>query len=592
MTFSTPDERDKRIRTPVAETLVSDNHSPFRIVVLWARLAVLAALMVLCVSAALRAGKATADIAPEDLYGLYVLTPAVVAIGLAVVTAQVLPALALGVLTAAAMLLPCLPADARYGETNTAVAAVRVAVETYVVGAIADADHIKIIVFTLTIGGMVGVIGANGGTAALVALVAGRARGRRAGQLVAWLAGLLVFFDDYANSMIVGPTLRPVFDRLRLSRAKLAYIVDSTAAPIASIALIGTWIGAEIGYIQDGLRELARLGTPACVADVTAYQAFLQSLPYRFYPIFALVLVGLLAGMGRDFGPMLASERSAKQAPAPAEAEVAAGRRRAWLAAIPVLVLVAGTVAIILITGIRAVPAGERVTAQAVLSGADAFGSILYAAIGSLVVAALLGVMARLGTLAQTMEATLDGMSRMFPAVVVLVLAWALSKSTSDLRLGAVATTFLQGADVKLTWLPLLIFLAAAGVSLATGTSWGTMAILCPVAVEVAGRLVGDLPPDAAHRVFYASVGAVLAGAIFGDHCSPISDTTVLSAAASGCSLEAHVWTQAPYALAACVVAVLAGNVLCTGFGLPAWLCIGLGVITLAFAVRVLGRRT
>lgn len=541
---------------------------------------------------ALQAGKTPAGTAPEDIYGLYVLTPALVAIGLAVVTAQVLPALAMGVLAAAAMLLPCLPADARYGETNGAVAAVRVAVETYVVGAMTEIDHVKIIVFTLTIGGMVGVIGANGGTSALVALVAGRARGRRAGQLVAWLAGLLVFFDDYANSMIVGPTLQPVFDRLRLSRAKLSYIVDSTAAPVASIALIGTWIGAEIGYIQDGLDGLARLGTPVCVADVTAYQAFLQSLPYRFYPIFALVLVGLLAGMGRDFGPMLGAERSAVNASAPAAVETTVRRWRGWLAAIPVLILVTGTIAIILITGMRAVPAGESATAQAVLSGADAFGSILYAAIASLVIAALLGITTRANTLARTMEATLEGMARMLPAVVVLVLAWALSKSTSDLRLGAVATTFLQGEDVKLTWLPLLIFLAAAGVSLATGTSWGTMAILCPVAVEVAGRLVADLPPDAAHRVFYASVGAVLAGAIFGDHCSPISDTTVLSAAASGCRLEEHVWTQAPYALAACAVAVLAGNVLCTWLGFPAWLCIGVGVILLAGVVRVLGRRT
>ncbi|MBN1511646.1 MAG: hypothetical protein JXB13_06500 [Phycisphaerae bacterium] len=571
---------------------MSDHPSPIRIAILCSRLAVLAALIILCGMTALQAGKAPAGTAPEDIYGLYVLTPALVAIGLAVVTAQVLPALAMAVLTAAAMLLPCLPADARYGETNGAVAAVRVAVETYVVGAMTDIDHIKIIVFTLTIGGMVGVIGANGGTTALVALVAGRARGRRAGQLVAWLAGLLVFFDDYANSMIVGPTLQPVFDRLRLSRAKLSYIVDSTAAPVASIALIGTWIGAEIGYIQDGLDELARLGTPACVADVTAYQAFLQSLPYRFYPIFALVLVGLLAGMGRDFGPMLGAERSAVNVSAPMAVETTVRRWRGWLAAIPVLILVTGTIAIILITGMRAVPADESATAQAVLSGADAFGSILYAAIASLAIAALLGITTRANTLARTMEATLEGMARMLPAVVVLVLAWALSKSTSDLRLGAVATSFLQGEDVKLTWLPLLIFLAAAGVSLATGTSWGTMAILCPVAVEVAGRLVADLPPDAAHRVFYASVGAVLAGAIFGDHCSPISDTTVLSAAASGCRLEEHVWTQAPYALAACVVAVLAGNVLCTWWGLPAWLCIGVGVILLAGVVRALGRRT
>jgi len=570
---------------------VPTKHSPLRIAVWCARLIVLAALALLCVRTALLIAEGTAGTPPETLYGLYTLTPALVAIGLAIVTTQVLPALALGVLVAAVMLLPCLPIDARYGEANGLVAAVRVAVETYVVGAMSDSIHIKIIVFTLTIGGMVGVIGAHGGTAALVGLVAGRAQGRRASQIVAWLAGLIVFFDDYANSMIIGPTLRPVFDRLRLSRAKLAFIVDSTAAPVASIALIGTWIGTEIGYIQSGLDELARQGAPACVAHVTAYQAFLQSVPYRFYPIFALVLVGLLAGMGRDFGPMLASERSAVSTPVPTEALAAVSRRRGWLAAIPVLILVAGTIIIILMTGIRSVPPGQPLTAQAVLAGADAFGSILYAAIASLIAAVLLGILTRAATLSQTMQATLEGMARMFPAVVVLVLAWALSSSTSDLRLGAVATELLKGSSATLAWLPLLIFLAAAGVSLATGTSWGTMAILCPVAVEVSGRLVGDLPVDEAHRVFYASVGAVLGGAIFGDHCSPISDTTVLSAAASGCSLEEHVWTQAPYALSACAVAVLAGNLLCTTFGWPVWLCIGLGVFMLALGVRVLGTK-
>jgi Na+/H+ antiporter NhaC len=172
----------------------------------------------------------------------------------------------------------------------------------------------------------------------------------------------------------------------------------------------------------------------------------------------------------------------------------------------------------------------------------------------------------------------------------VLVLAWALSAASEDLHLGLVATRLLQDAHFAPQWLPLLIFLAAAGVSFATGTSWGTMSILCPVVVAVAAGLIGDLPPDTGRTLFYASVGSVLAGAVFGDHCSPISDTTVLSAAASSCSLEEHVWTQFPYAAVSALVAIAAGNVLCNLLGVSVWISLGFGVVLLAVVVRAAGR--
>jgi Na+/H+ antiporter NhaC len=554
------------------------------------RFAILLLLLVLVVLTAWQARREP-GVTPEETYGLYTLTPALVAIGLAIVTRQVLPSLALGVVVASFMLLPFLPDDADFATERSWVAGLRVAVETYVVGAMTDADHIKIIIFTLTIGGMVGVISANGGTAALVQRVARGATGRRAGQLVAWVAGWIVFFDDYANSMIVGPTMKPVFDRLRLSRAKLAYVVDSTAAPVASIALVGTWIGAEVGYIQDGLDALSRTGTPPALADVTAYESFLYSLPHRFYPILALLMVGMIAVTGRDFGPMAAAERKAGHATG-TDTDPAASRRPAfwWLAAVPVLLLITGTVGIILVTGFSGVSKNHTFRLQDVLTNADPYASILYAAIASLAVAVALGAVARAAAIKDGLDAAMKGMGTMLPAVVILVFAWALSASTQALHLGTVATTFLQQADVSVAWLPLWIFLAAAGVSLATGTSWGTMAILCPVAVEVVGRLVVDLPADAGREVFYASVGSVLAGAIFGDHCSPISDTTVLSAAASGCSLEDHVWTQAPYAAVAALVAILTGNILGNVLGLPVWFALAIGIGSLALIVRLAGR--
>ncbi len=555
-----------------------------------ARAAILLILLALVIAAHRQVGQAGSP-PPEDRYGLLTLTPALVAIGLAVVTRQVLPSLALGVAVASFMLVPCLSPEARYGAQWTWVAGLRVAVETFVVGAMTDADHIKIIVFTLAIGGMVGVINANGGTASLIHRVSRGATGRRAGQLVAWLAGWIVFFDDYANSMIVGPTMKPVFDRLGISRAKLAYVVDSTAAPVASIALVGTWIGAEVGYIQAGLNRLEAVGMPACLVNVTAYESFLYSLPHRFYPILALLLVGMIALTGRDFGPMARAERRARQArAADADPVQSAAVRPWWLAGVPVLVLIIGTIGIVIATGLSEVPADSTDRIRDVLTNADPYASILYAALASLAVAVGLGVASRVAPMKTGLDAAMDGMGTMLPAIVVLVLAWALSASTQALHLGAVASEFLQRSEVGVTWLPLWIFVAAAGVSLATGTSWGTMAILCPVAVEVVGRLVADLPADTGLNVFYASVGAVLAGAVFGDHCSPISDTTVLSAAASGCRLEEHVWTQAPYAAVAAVVAMVAGNLLCSVLGAPVWIGLGLGSACLAAVVYVAGR--
>ena len=184
---------------------------------------------------------------PPEKYGLWVLLPALSAIALAGITRKVLPALAVGVLVASYMLVPCLTPEEKYGATNTVTASVRVALQSFLSEeALHDRGHLKILAFTSIIAAMVGIIGANGGTRALVEIIARRASSKRSGQTMAWSAGLVVFFDDYANSMIVGPTMQPIFDRLKLSRAKLAYIVDSTAAPVASLALIGTWLGAEL----------------------------------------------------------------------------------------------------------------------------------------------------------------------------------------------------------------------------------------------------------------------------------------------------------------------------------------------------------
>ena len=418
------------------------------------------------------------------------------------------------------------------------------------------------------------------------------------------MAGLLVFFDDYANAMIVGPAMRPVCDRLGISRAKLAYIVDSTAAPVASIAVIGTWIGAEIGFIQDGLGQLTE--RPEFLAGVGGYQAFLQSIPYRFYAILALVMVLLIGVTGRDYGPMLKAEReAARRSEVGGKGDQLSTGGRGWYAVVPVLTLVVLTLVLLLLPGWRAVdwstfqPAGRSwhwvAALQAIMGHADAYNPILYAAVASLFLAGLISIGTGALSLAGTVESAVVSAARLLPTIVVLTLAWTLSGAMQDLQLGEVAVGLLRSAGFdNAAWLgalPGLVFISAAVVSFATGTSWGTMAILCPAVVTIAAGMFGDLPAERAAPLFYAAVGAVLSGAVFGDHCSPISDTTVLSSMASECTLETHVWTQMPYALTVAAVSMVCGDGLCHYAHLSPWIGLLVGAAVLLAVVWGIGRR-
>lgn len=563
---------------------------------------------------------------PES-YGLLVLLPAAVAILLAIFTRQVVPAIFVGVLVGAYMLVPCLSSDHPLADQTSVIAGFRIAVENYILNETLDRDHMMVIIFTLMIGFMVGVIGANGGTAGMVKLVAGKTESPRRGGLTAWAAGLVVFFDDYANTMIVGPTMRSVFDKLKLSRAKLAYIVDSTAAPVASIALIGTWVGTEVGLIDSGLKAVADAGAPEFLIDesgqvMSGMSAFISSLLYRFYPILALFLVFLVALTRRDFGPMKRSERltlSTIDEPTETLSDSDEPQRQSddplprwWLGLLPVLVLVATTIVVLVYSGLRAdetidamnqsataagpiwaeLPGWEK--ASTIIGNGDSYIAIYYGAFLSAVAALLLTLLAKAGSVRRAADAGLKGMARMFPAVVILVLAWALSGVQEDLKLGAIVTDRLRAMSYPAQWLPLSVFISSALISFATGSSWGTMGILCPATVEIAVGLIApeaSLDTAAARSLFYASVGSVLAGSVFGDHCSPISDTTVLSSIASGCRHEEHVWTQIPYAVVAAIAAMGLGDVMCSVYGLPWHYGLGAGALFLLLFIFIVGRR-
>ncbi len=516
------------------------------------------------------------------------IAPALVAILLAILTRQVLVALAAGILVAAAMM------QGMAGQYNP-IGWVTYGVDHYLFGVLApmndagtavDLGHLEILVFTLFIGAMVGTIEANGGTRAMVARVTRRVRTRSKGQLGCFFAGLVVFFDDYANAMIVGPSMRPIFDRLRLSREKLAYIVDSTAAPVASI-FVGTWLAYEITQLDSGFDAMGD-GRPAFLAGIDGTMAFWASIPYRTYALLALVMVFLVAITGRDFGSMRKAEAKAlaarNQQDTTSATELTPTGEGWWLGAVPVATLVFMVFGLLAWTGWQncvekniALSWGgwSNITGSLgkIIGAANSYPALVYGSLTAAIVAIVVSVTWSPLKLSETMDATVSGMARMFTACIILVLAWGLSQGGKELNLGGAACALLEqeaeGAFFSVTLLPLAVFLTAGFISFATGTSYGTMAILCPVVIPISGTLLSPLPPDQALPLFYAAVGAVLTGAVFGDHCSPISDTTVLSSIASECDLSKHVWTQMPYAATVAIAGLLSTDGL--GYVLRRW---------------------
>lgn len=474
-------------------------------------------------------------------------------------------------------------------------------VDTYVLNAMMDQSHLSIIIFSMMIGGMVGVITKNGGMKGVVNFLSRFANNARSGQLITWLLGILIFFDDYANTLVVGNTMRPVTDRLKISREKLAYIVDSTAAPIASIAFVTTWIGAELSYIHDGIKTLGLPETP--------YDVFLNSLQYAFYPILAIFFMFFLIWKRRDFGPMFSVESMVRKGKTSdesetlltkgigAEAEPEPGVSARWFNAfIPVMVVVLGTIAGLILTGIKAVGWNDEMgfggNISSVIGNADSFSALLWASLAGVVVAILLSVSQRILTLAKSIDALVHGFKTMLTAVLILVLAWSIAMITEHLHTAEFISTTLIQLKLSPFFVPALTFLLAALVSFSTGSSWGTMAILYPLMLPASWLICQDagLNYDASISIFHNVVSAVLAGSVLGDHCSPISDTTILSSLASSCNHISHVRTQMPYALTVGVIGMFFGTIP-AAYGVSSLILFPLNILILFFIVRFVGKK-
>ena len=528
------------------------------------------ALLLISVPVFAESGNATAE-----HFGWFSLLPPVVAIALAFITKQVILSLFLGVFVGSLIVNNWHPLTA-FMRT----------LDQYIVGSLANPGNASILIFLISIGGMVGIINKMGGTIAIAEALSKKVKNARSAQLATWFLSLLMFFDDYANLLIVGSTMRPLSDKMKVSKEKLSFLLDASSAPVVGIALISTWVGYQVGIIKNVFESLGISGN--------YYGIFLKSIPYNYYNLFTLFLGLMIILNSRDYGPMYEAEMRARKTgkllsdeakPLSSgeleKMEIKEGTKlKVSNALIPILTLIA--VAFIGLWYNGYLVLDGKVDPFSLVGLRECFGSadsstvLLWASIVASIVAIVLSISQKILKMGEAFDAWIDGGKSMMMACVILVLAWSLGSVTKQ----AGTANFLVGIvsdKIPFAILPLMVFLISAITSFATGTAWGTMAIVLPLAVPLAyGFIVDGGDP----HLLIVTLSAVLSGAIFGDHCSPISDTTIMASMLSGGDHLDHVKTQMPYALTSAAVASICYLIDgLTGMGPIGGLLIGFSII-------------
>ncbi len=501
--------------------------------------------------------------------GAWTLLPPALAIVFAIATRRVFQALLLGIFTAGILLTgsQALAADTAAGAVPfAALAGGFIQSIKWIVLGIADYYHAGVIAFTLFLGALVALMQRSGGVRGFGEWSADKADTPRKGQVATWgIGAAFLAIDDYFHVIAAGSIFRPVTDRLKISREKLAYIIDSTAAPMVILIPISTWAGVILGQIRTaGVQE-------------PAFGIFLDGIPFNFYAILTVLFVGVVAMTRIEYGPMAKAERRAAAGKLLgdnakplvsrelAEMEPVAGATpRLRNLALPVLFLLGSAITMLWVTGYT--PGASFVDA---LYNSEAELSLAIASFLTLLFAMVLYSFQGILSQDEFLDASLDGFKAMVPALAILALAWGIGNAVASSDDGGIGLgDYLAGTvgdSLPASWVPLIAFVLAGVIAFSTGTSFGTFAIMVPVTLPIAYASGGAewLGPALA-----ASIG----GAVFGDHCSPISDTTVMSSMAAQCDHIDHVRTQLPYALTVAVVAIAGYTALgLTGQAWVAW---------------------
>ena len=464
----------------------------------------------------------------------------VIAIVLALITKEVYSSLVIGIIVGGAI----------YAGGNFEGTLVHVVSDGFIAN-IADSYNMGIIIFLVLLGALVAMMNKAGGSAAFGRWASAKIKSRVGAQLATIALGVLIFIDDYFNCLTVGSVMRPVTDSNKISRAKLSYLIDATAAPVCIIAPISSWAAAVAGFAR------------GAGAD-SGISLFIQAIPYNFYALLTIVMMIFLAVSGLEYGPMKKHEKNAKEngdlftsGTKQAIEEMTVNEKgRVIDLIIPIIVLIVSCVIGMIYSG--GFFSGEDfVTA---FSNSDASVGLAYGAFVSIIITVLYFLGRRVLSFKDIMESLPEGFKAMVPAIMILACAWTLKAMTDSLGAKIFISQLIEGsAGAFQSFLPAIIFLIAVGLSFATGTSWGTFGILIPIVLSVF---------PAGNALTIVSISACMAGAVCGDHCSPISDTTIMASAGAQCDHINHVSTQLPYALT--VAGVSAVSYVIAGF-VPNW---------------------
>ena len=532
-----------------------------------------------------------------DIWGIWTLIPPLVAIILAFITKNVLLSLFTGVFSGVYILL----IEKHNIFSSFVFGFLKVTQE--ILEAISSPWNAGIILQTLTIGGLIALISKMGGAKAIAKSLSKKAKSPTSAQIYTWLLGIVVFFDDYANALTVGPIMRPITDKMRISREKLSFIIDSTAAPIAGIALISTWIGYELGLIKDGFHIIGQ--------DVNAYGVFVSTIPFRFYNIFILIFIFFSAILLREFGPMrraeLRTRRTGKVHSATAELMSDLENQgiqpkeniklRIVNAVLPISTLIIVAFLGLYYNGYQTIMAGDNIglinkindiplsmfSLRHCFSNSNAAIVLFQAALFSSILAAVMGRLQKIFSIKEAIEIWVKGVKSLIITILILALAWTLSSIVKELGTARYLVNILSGR-IPPFLLSSIIFILGATISFATGTSYGTMGILMPLTIPLAYAISPD-------PLFLSiNIGAVLTGAIFGDHCSPISDTTIISSMGASCDHIDHVRTQLFYAIPVAIIAILFGYIP-VSLGVPVWLSLFIGSSVIFLLIFFIGKK-
>ena len=454
--------------------------------------------------------------------------------------------------------------------------------------------NLQIIAFVPIIFAMIEIVIVSGGFKAILQKILPLIKTKKSAQMATAMTGLIYFIDDYSNAVIVGSSMRPVTDRFKISREKLAFLVDATSAPITSLAVVSTWIAYEVGLFNDVA------GTLGIQREGIGYAMFFDSLPYRFYGILMLIFVFGHIIFGCDFGPMKKAQEEAEKNPPVDEdiIEPAISTDEKPPASMLVAILPLAGLILFHVTGLWFDGGGpakfESFSSffqwtywrEVIGSSENSILILLYASLFSLVLAALSARLSRSLRMDAIFKCIKIGVKKSILPCLILIFAWSLKNCCDSLGTQLYLTNLLSDNVPPLIF-PAIVFLIAAVTSFATGTSWGTMAIIIPTAVPIAFALDGD----AYGLITMITLGAILDGAIFGDHCSPISDTTIISSIASRCDHLQHVRTQMPYSIFVALLALFCCYIP-AGLGLSSLWCFAIATTVMVIVFIALPRLT